>query len=662
MFKKIIFAVCLISFLLVPTTLALADPGPMSVTNLRQSANGVNLSVGSWTNSANVTLGMDGVVDQDFFSTEIRVYDTTNLTTSVATFSNIGSGSWPGDLVTWNQVVSGLPNGRYLWRVWEFYDDGSGWFSSEWGPTEFGNNGNAMDFGIDRINPNTTNVTGPSGWINTTSATFNFSCSDSGGSGCSGFTRWFDNGLFGIITSDTFVTYNNLSEGSHTFTIQAMDAAGNVDTTAETRNFQVDTIAPDTAVNSGPSGLVTSTSATFTFSGSDSGSAGLTYSYQIDGAGWSTYSGTTSASYTGLAQGAHTFEVKAKDLAGNEDSMSATRSFTVDSLPPDTSITSGPDGLINSNSATFNFTGNDGSGSGGLSYSYKLDTGGWSSYSPTTSVTFNNNLLQGLHVFEVKAKDAAGNEDASAAFRIFTVDTIAPETTITSGPSGTINTNSADFTFSGNDSGGSGGLTFSYHLDGGAWSAYSGATTVNYTGLAAGAHTFEVKAKDVASNEDQTPATRNFSYVVPTSGSQTPGDQTPGGQTPGNQTPGGQAPGGQTPSGGTTQQILNTLLSLSAKPKVIKAGKAITIKGQLKDAAGKPLAGKVVVIKANGKVIKKIKTNAAGVFQFKHKPKKNARYQASYAGDGNYKAANSNVVKVKVSKAKKKAKAKKKKR
>lgn len=660
MLKKI-FIGFLFTLLLLPATLASADPSP-TLTNLRQSANGTNLPVGTWTNSQGVTLSMDGFWDYIYYGAEIRIYNTANLSSPVANFVN--TGSWwdygTSSYITWDQVVSNLPNGSYLWRVWDWFDDGSGWGYSEWGPTEFGNNGNAMDFGIDRINPNTTNVTGPSGWINTTSATFNFSCSDSGGSGCSGFTRWFDNGLFGIITSDTFVTYNNLSEGSHTFTVQAMDTAGNVDTTAETRNFQVDSIAPQTTINSGPNGIINTDSATFSFSSNDgAGSGASEYLYMLDGvAGWMS-TNSTSVTFNNLSQGTHIFEVKAKDAAGNVggEATQDERIFQVDSIAPETTITNGPNGLINSNSATFNFTGNDGSGSGGLSYSYKLDTGGWSSYSPTTSVTFNNNLLQGLHVFEVKAKDAAGNEDASAAFRIFTVDTIAPETTITSGPSGTINTNSADFTFSGNDSGGSGGLTFSYHLDGGAWSAYSGATTVNYTGLAAGAHTFEVKAKDVASNEDQTPATRNFSYVVPTSGSQTPGDQTPGGQTPGNQTP-----GGQTPGGGTTQQTLNTLLSLSAKPKAVQVGKATTIKGQLKDASGKPVAGKVVVIKANGKVIKKIKTNAAGVFQFKHKPKKTTKYQASYAGDGNYKAANSNVVKVKVSKAKKKAKAKKKKR
>ena len=83
-------------------------------------------------------------------------------------------------------------------------------------------------------------------------------------------------------------------------------------------------------------------------------------------------------------------------------------------------------------------------------------------------------------------------------------DFTPPETTITSGPSGTIATGSVSFSFSSSEAGSS----FECRLDGGAWAGCSSPTP--YSGLADGSHGFEVRATDGAANADATPASRSF--------------------------------------------------------------------------------------------------------------------------------------------------------
>ena len=73
-------------------------------------------------------------------------------------------------------------------------------------------------------------------------------------------------------------------------------------------------------ITSGPSGLVASTSASFAFSSSESGVAG--YQCSLDGGAFAAC--TSPKSYSGLAQGARSFQVRAVDSLGNPG-PSATR-------------------------------------------------------------------------------------------------------------------------------------------------------------------------------------------------------------------------------------------------------------------------------------------------------------------------------------------------
>ena len=182
-----------------------------------------------------------------------------------------------------------------------------------------------------------------------------------------------------------------------------------------------DTTPPETTIDSGPSGTVTDSSVSFAFSSSEAGS---TFECSLDGAAYSAC--TSPESYTSLSNGSHTFEVKAKDGAGNVDATPASRTFSVevpppppdDTTPPDTTIDSGPSGTVNSSSASFTFSSDE----AGSTFECKLDA---STFASCTSPKAYGGLSNGSHTFEVRATDAAGNTDATPASRTWTVDTAA---------------------------------------------------------------------------------------------------------------------------------------------------------------------------------------------------------------------------------------------
>jgi len=102
-----------------------------------------------------------------------------------------------------------------------------------------------------------------------------------------------------------------------------------------------DTSPPDTTIDSGPSGPTGSTSATFAFSASKPGS---TFECLLDAGAFGPCG--SPHSYTALSQGSHSFSVRAQDPAGNTDQSPATRTWTVDTLPPVVLTTWPTDGAI----------------------------------------------------------------------------------------------------------------------------------------------------------------------------------------------------------------------------------------------------------------------------------------------------------------------------
>src|SRR6201999_4580296 len=108
---------------------------------------------------------------------------------------------------------------------------------------------------------------------------------------------------------------------------------------------------------------------------------------------------------------------------------------------------------------------------------------GAGSYAACTSPQTYNGLTDGDYTFSVRAKDADGNVDPSPATRTFTVDTTAPDTTITTATTGA----NASFAFSSEP-----GATFECKLDrpSGAGSYAACTSPQTYSSLADGDYTF----------------------------------------------------------------------------------------------------------------------------------------------------------------------------
>jgi hypothetical protein len=183
--------------------------------------------------------------------------------------------------------------------------------------------------------------------------------------------------------------------------------------------------------------------------------------------------------------------------------------WTIDLTNPVVTIdpASEPHDPTNRTSANFVFTSNK----EGSTFQCRLDGGAFSSCSSPKGYS---NLADGRHTFGVKATDLLGHEGLETVYS-WTIDTVPPVTTITSGPAGQANTSSATFAFTSNEA----PPTFACSLDGSPFA--SCASPKSYTGLAVGAHVFQVRAADAAGNTDPTPAT--YSWRVLT---QTPPDTT----------------------------------------------------------------------------------------------------------------------------------------
>ena len=217
-------------------------------------------------------------------------------------------------------------------------------------------------------------------------------------------------------------TASALADGSHTFSVRAIDAAANIDSTPSSRQFVVDTVPPGSSILSGPAAgaFIRDNTPTFVLGATERNAR---FQCKVDAATTFTacpgtavnQSATVETRQTStfgpLADGAHKITVRALDAANNADATPVVRSFTVDTRPPDTTIT-GP-AQTTDRTPTFTF------GPAGSTFRCALDGAPLdacpASYTPPARLGFGNHTLRAI------ATDRAGNTDPTAASKAFKV-------------------------------------------------------------------------------------------------------------------------------------------------------------------------------------------------------------------------------------------------
>jgi hypothetical protein len=213
----------------------------------------------------------------------------------------IGSDSTPPYSVSWDSA--GVPDGVRSLRARAVDTTGN--------PT----NSVARTILIDNALPRSAIVSRPRPVASSTTATFGFT-SEPGAT----FECALDRRAFRRCVSP--VRYERLAEGAHTFRVRARDAAGNLQLTATTWTWTVDTRRPGTTVVSARVDRGAPGRAEFAF---ESNERGAGFQCSLDGAAW--FGCASPAVFDGLAAGPRSFRVRAVDRAGNVDWSPASRAW-----------------------------------------------------------------------------------------------------------------------------------------------------------------------------------------------------------------------------------------------------------------------------------------------------------------------------------------------
>lgn len=353
-------------------------------------------------------------------------------------------------------------------------------------------------------------------WTTSTNASFGFT-----GEGSSSFLCKLDGGSFAACASPK--NYGGLAQGSHTLQVEQVDQAGNT-SPAASRTWQIDTVAPAAPTLTGkPSDPTNQTTGTFSFTDEP----GATFLCKRDGDPAFTAC-SSGVSYSSLGMGSHSFQVEAKDAAGNIGAAT-TWTWTIDQTPPSITVS------FPANGGVYNASGWSSGCSGGagicgsatdpqgvaagLVSIQQQSSGKWWNGSTfnSTSEVFNNASQtggsgstytgryglslppDGFYTIHVRATDRAGNttpagSQVTLSFRIKAIKPPAP--IFDSTPPNPNNTATSTFAWHDTEA----GVSYECSKENGSFQPCTSPLTYAVQTTNNGEHQFAVRAIDAAGN------------------------------------------------------------------------------------------------------------------------------------------------------------------
>jgi hypothetical protein len=316
------------------------------------------------------------------------------------------------------------------------------------------------------------------------------------GSGIMSYQFQLDSGAWSSETPvATPISFTGLTDGLHTLRVRGRDASLNTLQSIPTSvTWTVETTLPITTIVQAPATLSNSASNIITFRSSKQGTA---FRCQLDGGSFAPCA--SPFVYSALSSGNHTFAVIGTDLAGTFEPAPASYSWMIDTVSAIAVLANVPPALTNSVTTAIRV-----SGTGIVAYRYRLDAGAYSAdFAPSVILSLKG-LANGAHVLSVMGKDAAGVYQYSPTSIAWTVDTVAPATTIISPPPAVSAIATGNIAFSSSKP----GSTFTCALDTAAATAC--ASPYGFLAIGGGLHKVTITATDPAGNIQTKPAVASW--------------------------------------------------------------------------------------------------------------------------------------------------------
>ena len=202
------------------------------------------------------------------------------------------------------------------------------------------------------------------------------------------------------------IHYQGLPEGQRVFHVRALDRRGNSGPLTQW-NWVANARPPQTTLSAAPPAQDRETVARFELVADEP----ARFECSLDGVP----RGCGPAVTVSVGPGEHSFTAQAIDFLGAPDPSPVVHSWNVDLDAPDTRIDAGPPPTTTAPSAELSFSSSDPT----AGFECRRDGGAWA---PCGSPAHLDGLAPGVHDFQVRAVDAAGNIDAAGAERLWRVE------------------------------------------------------------------------------------------------------------------------------------------------------------------------------------------------------------------------------------------------